>query len=84
VPRGLTRSPTGAGGPVGKPATELDPASVAERRRRAEADRHTSLRPAPDTMTWLSALLSVKHGVAVHATLDREARRARSGPLRIG
>ena len=56
-------------------AAALDPASVAERRRRAEAERHTSLRPAPDTMTWFAALLSVKEGVSVHAVLSREADR---------
>jgi hypothetical protein len=67
-------------------AADLDPASVAERRRRAEADRHTSLRPAPDVMTWFGALLPVKDGVAVHATLDREARQARTAgdPRSIG
>lgn len=54
-------------------ACTLDPASVAARRRRAESDRHTTLRPAPDTMTWFSALLPVKDGVSVHAALLREA-----------
>jgi hypothetical protein len=65
---------------------ELDPASVAERRRRAEADRHTSIRPAPDTMTWFGALLPVKEVVAVHATLDREARRRKAAgdPRSVG
>ena len=56
-------------------AARFDPAAVAERRRRAEADRHTSLRPAPDTMTWLGALLPVKDGVAVHKALLDEADR---------
>ena len=32
-------------------AAELDPASVAERRRRAEAERTVTLRPAPDVMS---------------------------------
>ncbi|WP_439939227.1 DUF222 domain-containing protein [Nocardia sp. N13] len=67
-------------------ACALDPASVAERRRQAEADRHTTLRPAPDTMTWFGALLSVKAGVAVHAVLHREADRLRAAgdPRRRG
>ena len=56
-------------------AARFDPGAVAERRRRAEADRHTSLRPAPDTMTWLGALLPVKDGVAVHKALLDEANR---------
>jgi hypothetical protein len=61
----------------------LDPAAVAERRRRAEADRHTTLRPAPDTMTWFGALLPVKDGVAIHkALLDEAARRKAQGDTR--
>ena len=60
-------------------AYELDPSSFVERRRRAEADRRVSLRPAPDVMSQLSALLPVKDGVAVWAVLGREADRLRSG-----
>ena len=59
-------------------AYELDPVSFVERRRRAEADRRVSLRPAPDVMSQLSALLPVKDGVAVWAVLGREADRARA------
>lgn len=71
---------------VQRAAAELDAASVARRRRRAEADRHVSLRPAPDVMTWLGALLPVKAGVAVHSTLHREARSAKAAgdPRTIG
>jgi uncharacterized protein DUF222/HNH endonuclease len=67
-------------------AAVLDAAAVARRRRRAEADRHVSLRPAPDVMTWLGALLPVKAGVAVNATLRREARSAKAAgdPRSIG
>lgn len=54
-------------------ACELDPASVAERRRRAEAERRVSLRPAPDVMSQLSALLPVKDGVSVFAALKAAA-----------
>ena len=54
-------------------AYRLDPESFVTRRRQAEADRHVTLRPAPDTMTWLSALLPVKDGVAVQAALTRTA-----------
>ncbi len=73
-------------GRLRRAAAELDPASVAQRRRRAESDRHTTLRPAPDVMTWLGALLPVKDGVAVHAVLDREARRLKAAgdPRSIG
>ncbi|HCB03794.1 MAG TPA: HNH endonuclease, partial [Nocardioides bacterium] len=58
-------------------AAKLDPASVARRRRRAEADRHTTLRPAPDVMAWFGALLPVKDGVAVHKALLDAADRAK-------
>ena len=54
-------------------AARLDPASVVARRRSAEADRRVRLRPAPDTMSQLSALLPVAQGVAVHAALTRSA-----------
>ena len=56
----------------------LDNAAVAERRRRAEADRHVSLRPMPDVMAELRTMLSVKDGVAVWAVLSREADRAQA------
>ncbi len=54
-------------------ALELDTASVVERARKAETDRHVSVRPAPDTMTWVGALLPVKQGVALFAALKRAA-----------
>jgi hypothetical protein len=61
----------------------LDPHSVVERRRRAEHERRVTLRPSPDVMTHLSALLPVKQGVAVLAVLGREADRLRArGDLR--
>jgi hypothetical protein len=59
-------------------ADQLDPVAAVERRRRAEADRRVTLRPAPDTMTQLTSLLPVKDGVAVWAVLSREADRLRS------
>ena len=54
-------------------AAELDPASVVRRARRAEADRHVSIRPAPDTMTYVTGLLPVAQGVAVIAALTKDA-----------
>lgn len=59
-------------------AERLDPASVVARRRKAESERHVSLRAAPDTMTWLTALLPVKDGVAAYAALIAAADTARS------
>lgn len=59
-------------------AARLDAASCAARRHRAAADRHVTLRPAPDSMTWLTALLPVKDGVAAIAALTRSAESARA------
>jgi hypothetical protein len=56
-----------------KLAYRLDAESYVARRRRAEADRRVTLRPAPDVMSQLSALLPVKDGVAVMAALRRAA-----------
>ncbi|WP_418909742.1 HNH endonuclease [Arthrobacter antioxidans] len=54
-------------------AYRRDPRSVTQRASRAAAERHVGLRPAPDTMTYLTALLPVAQGVAVHAELTRHA-----------
>ncbi|MFJ5956112.1 HNH endonuclease [Paenarthrobacter sp. NPDC092416] len=56
-----------------------DPRSVTQRAARAATDRHVSLRPAPDTMTILTALLPVAQGVAAYAALTRHADSSRSG-----
>ncbi|MHC6219490.1 HNH endonuclease [Arthrobacter sp. MMS24-S77] len=60
-------------------AYRRDPRSVTQRAARASEERHVSLRPAPDTMTYLTALLPVAQGVAVHAALSRHADTLRSG-----
>lgn len=54
-------------------AYRLDPAGAVDRSRRAASDRHVSLRPAPDTMCRLSALLPVAEGVATYAALRAAA-----------
>lgn len=54
-------------------AYRLDAEAVVRRARRAENERRVSIRPAPDTMTYLTALLPVKQGVAVYAALKRAA-----------
>jgi hypothetical protein len=56
-----------------KIAYRLDPHAVVERAARAEHDRTVTIRPAPDTMTYLTALLPVARGVAVYAALKRAA-----------
>lgn len=58
---------------IRKLTARLDPAAVAERRRRAEAERRVTLRPAPDTMAYLTVLLPVAQAVATYATLVRDA-----------
>ncbi|WP_442544632.1 HNH endonuclease [Arthrobacter sp. KN11-1C] len=54
-------------------AYRRDPRTVTQRASHAATERHVSLRPAPDTMTYLTALLPVAQGVAVHAALTRHA-----------
>ncbi len=63
-------------------AYRLDPAGAAARMRAAGTDRRVTLRPAPDTMTRLTALLPVPAGVACYAALLRQAdsRRAAGDP----
>lgn len=51
----------------------LDPDGFVARARNAVADRHVSLRPAPDAMARLSALLPVAEAVACYANLGSAA-----------
>ncbi len=73
-----TMSPQQVRGRCRAEAERLDPTAVLLRRRYAETQRHVSIRPAPDTMTWVTALLPVKDGVSVYATLTRAADTART------
>jgi hypothetical protein len=61
-----------------KAAYLLDPESYVSRRRHAEADRRVTIRPAPDAMVWLTALLPVKVGVGAYAALTGSAASARA------
>lgn len=63
----------------------LDPGAAVRRARKAEGDRRVTVRPAPDTMSNLTALLPVVQGVAVYAALRKEAesRRAQGDPRTI-
>src|SRR5271169_562136 len=54
-------------------AYRLDPQAVVDRAAKAETERTVTIRPAPDTMTYLTALLPVAQGVSVYAALRREA-----------
>jgi hypothetical protein len=64
----------------------LDPGSAIRRVRGAVADRRVGLRPAPDTMTYLTGFLPVAQGVACRASLEKEAdaRRAAGDPRTRG
>jgi hypothetical protein len=59
-------------------ATRRDPRSVTQRARHAASERSVSLRPAPDCMTYLTALLPAHQGVGVYAALTRQADALRS------
>ena len=59
-------------------AYEADPASVVRRNERAEADRTVTVRPAPDGMAYLTALLPLTQAVACYANLRKSADAARA------
>ena len=63
-------------------AARLDAAAVVARTAKAAADRGVWIRPAPDTMTYLTILLPVQQGVAAYAALRREADVSCDGPSR--
>lgn len=60
-----------------KIAYRLDPHTAVARASHAAADRFVSIRPAPDTMVRLTALLPVVSGVATFAALNSAAEQAR-------
>ena len=54
-------------------AYRLNAQAVVDRAAKAESERTVTIRPAPDTMTWVTALLPVAQGVSVYAALKRAA-----------
>ncbi len=54
-------------------AYRLDPHAVVDRAAKAQEERTVTIRPAPDTMTYVTALLPVAQGVSVYAALKRQA-----------
>jgi Domain of unknown function (DUF222) len=54
-------------------AYRLNARAVVDRAAKADSERTVTIRPAPDTMTWVTALLPVARGVAVYAALKRAA-----------
>ncbi|MBI3213708.1 MAG: DUF222 domain-containing protein [Mycobacterium sp.] len=63
-------------------AYRLDPHAIVDRAARAETERTVSLRPAPDCMTYLTALLPMAQGVSVYAALTRCADTSADGRSR--
>ena len=59
-------------------AYRSDPLVVTQRAAYAVNERRVSLRPAPDTMVWLTALLPVAQGVAAYAALTKHADASRA------
>lgn len=75
------KSPKQVAGITRAEAAKVDGESVVRRIRLAEQDRCVTVRPAPDAMVYLSALLPVAQGVAAYAALGRHADTLRStGP----
>ncbi|GAA4716458.1 HNH endonuclease [Promicromonospora umidemergens] len=62
---------------INEHAGRLDPAALAKRAAKAVSDRCVTLRPAPDTMTYLTALLPVAEGVQAYAALKVAAETSR-------
>lgn len=56
----------------------LDPGAAVRRASKAESERRVTVRPAPDTMSNVTALLPVAQGVAVYAALRRTAQAMRA------
>lgn len=54
-------------------AHAYDPAEAVRHLRRAENERRVAIRPAPEAMVYLSALVPMVQGVAAYAALDRAA-----------
>nr|WP_271213187.1 HNH endonuclease signature motif containing protein [Rhodococcus wratislaviensis] len=54
-------------------AVELDAAAVLARHRKAVSERRVTIRPAPDSMAYLSVLMPVEQAVCLQTTLGRDA-----------
>jgi Domain of unknown function (DUF222) len=54
-------------------AYRLDAQAVVDRAAKAESDRTVTIRPAPDTMAYVTVLLPVAKGVGAYAALKRAA-----------
>ena len=70
--------PKNAAGLARRLAYAADPQSAVKRARNARTDRRVTLRPAPDTMCWLTALLPVEDGVRAYTALTRHTDTAKA------
>lgn len=69
---------------VNQAAYHIDPRAFVDRRGKAEHDRRVWVRPAPDCMSIVSALLPAAQGVAVYASLRKAAETGRGTGDRRG
>jgi hypothetical protein len=58
-------------------ANQIDPAALVKRAARAASERCVTIRPAPDSMAYVTALLPMVQGVQVYAALRLAAESAR-------
>ena len=59
-------------------ADRIDAEAAVARARRAEGERRVTIRPVPDTMAVVSAVLPVAQAVALHASLTAAAAEAKA------
>ncbi|RNI22205.1 DUF222 domain-containing protein [Flexivirga caeni] len=65
-------------------AYALDAEALRARRLKAEADRDVTVRPAPDQMAWLSALLPIQDALACQPALEAAADQAADNQTSAG
>jgi hypothetical protein len=73
-----TLTPARAAAAAWAATCRLDSAAAAKRCAKATSDRHVSVRPAPEAMTYLTALLPLTQGVACYAALNAAANTAKA------
>lgn len=77
-PWAVEESPRRVEGAARALAAELDPEAAVRRAAKGAGERRVTLRPTPDTMTYLTALLPVAQGVAAWASLRAAAKAAKA------
>ncbi len=74
----LEQTPRRVEGAARALAAELDPQAAVRRAAKATDQRRVTIRPTPDTMTYVTGLLPVAQGVAAWASLRTAARAAKA------